>query len=339
MHPADTLLLAYAHAQGTLERLDDRMRTSPVRHPWSRRVAMIERRALAWVDDFDLPEDAVMLDGRGRVRTSDYDLTHWKAAIGTPVSLKTILDDADALLDWFGYREGTLMPNDCDRRDMIARIERWALACRNLLPSPPLMAAAQIAAVWRRHAPLGRGDIVASLLIGDRWSAGRFNGSHGGLVALGLKQSGGPWKTASGPSLDYLWLQAIASGARAHLDLESRLRLFADRAREALGRRRRIGRLKDVLLLAMEQPAITSSMVARRFDLTSAGAIKLLSIAQDEGLLLERTGQASYRSYVIPIANLPLYPDAPSEGSSDIFRPLFWTDGFEGDPSKTRFDE
>ena len=330
MHAADMLLLAYAQAQGALERLDDRMRTSPVRYPWSRRTAMMERRALAWVDDFDLPEEALIVDGRGWVRTSDYDLTHWKAAIGTPIGLRSILEDAGALLDWFGCGETNQTPNDRDRWDMITQVEQWARACRALSPSPPLIAAARMAALWRKHTPLGRGDVVASLLIGDRWSAGRFDGSHGGLVALGLKYNGDPWKTASGPSADHIWLQAVAAGARAHLDLESRLRLFAGRAGEALKRRRRPGRLKDVLLLAMEQPAVTSAMVASRFGLTSAGAIKLLAIAQEEGLLLERTGQASYRSYAIPVANLSLSVWTTSQPSVDMFEADFWS--CNGDP-------
>ena len=326
MHAADAHLLTYAHAQGALERLDDRMRTSPVRYPWSRRTAVIERRALAWADDFDLPDEAIILDGRGRVRTSDYDLTHWKAAVGAPISLRSILDDAAALLDWFGCGQ---MANDPDRWDMIAQVERWASACRALPPSPPLVAAAQMAALWRSHAPFGRGDAVASLLVGDRWSAGRFSGSQGGLVALGLKHMSVPWKTATGPSADRLWLKAIVAGARAHLELESRLRLFAVRAGEVLGRPRRVGRLKDVLLLAMEQPAITSAMVARRFGLTSAGAIKLLTIAQDEGLLLERTGQASYRSYAIPIANLSSSVRTASQASEDLFQSDVWASGDE----------
>lgn len=331
MDAANTLLLTYAHAQGALERLDDRMRISPVRYPWSRRTAVFERRALAWVDDFDLPDEALILDGRGRVRTSDYDLTHWKAAVGAPISLRSILEDAAAMLDWFGCGPMTHAPNDPVRWDMIAQVERWASACRALPPSPPLVAAAQMAALWRSHAPLGRGDTVASLLIGDRWSAGRFTGSQGGLVALGLKHMSVPWKRATGPSADCLWLEAIIAGARAHLEQESRLRLFAERAREALDRRRRVGRLKDVLLLAMEQPAITSAMVARRFGLTSAGAIKLLAIAQDEGLLLERTGQASYRSYAIPIANPSLSARTGSQVPADLFHSEVWGSGDDFD--------
>lgn len=328
--PIETLLLPYGQAQGALERLDDRLRTSPVRRPWTSRMALIERQALAWIDNFDLPEEALTLDSRGRIRSGTYDLTRWKAAIGTPISLKAILNDAALLLDWFGCGD-TAQPlgqqaGIRDRWDMRVAVENWANACRTLPPSPPLIEGARMAALWRRHAPLGCGDSVASLLIGDRWSAGRFVGSQGGLVALGLRLNGGPWKIAQGAAGDRLWLDAITAGARAHLELENRLRLFADRARIALTRRRRVGRLKEMLLLAMENPVITSAMVARRLKLTSAGAIKLLATAQQEGLLIERTGQASYRSYAIPISNTLSSAIVQAQSQPNIFEPHFWSD-------------
>lgn len=331
----EALLSPYGQAQGALERLDDRLRNSPVRRPWTSRMALIERQALARIDNFDLSEDALIVDSHGRVRTSDYDLTHWKAAIGVPISLKAILNDAPLLLDWFGCGRVAQpfgqQPGVQDRREMVVSVESWARACRTLPPSPPLVEGARMAGLWRLHAPLGRGDTVASLLIGDRWSAGRFGGSQGGLVALGLRLSGGPWKTAQGAAGDRLWLDAITAGARAHLELENRLRLFADRARNAVMRRRRIGRLKELLLFAMERPAVTSAMVARRLKLTSAGAIKLLGTAQQEGLLIERSGQASYRSYAIPMSTTPSLGISQEQVRSDIFEPHFWSDEVEID--------
>ncbi|SEJ96874.1 HTH DNA binding domain-containing protein [Sphingobium sp. AP50] len=300
-------------------------------------MALLERRALAWIDNFELSEDTLAVDGRGRIQTSDYDLTHWKAAIGAPIGLKTILNDPGLLLDWFGSSDSAeLLGKQSgvrDRWDMVVAVEAWARACRALPPSPPLLAGGRMASLWRRHAPLGRGDTVASLLIGDRWSAGRFNGTQGGLVALGLKLSGGPWKIATGEAGDRLWLDAITAGARAHLELENRLRLFAERARDALSRRRRVGRLREVLLLAMARPAVTSALVARQLKLTSAGAIKLLLTAQEEGLLIERTGQASYRSYAVPMSEAFLTGAVQERMRFDIFEPDFWSDEAENDGS------
>ncbi|MEC3948008.1 hypothetical protein [Sphingobium sp. HWE2-09] len=144
---------------------------------------------------------------------------------------------------------------------------------------------------------------MASFLIGDRFGPGRWDASFGGLVAFGFQSSGAAWKIAEEPQFGLIWLQAIALGARDHLDQELRLRAFADRAAAHIAARRRPGRLKDVIMMAMAHPYITSRSVADRLGLTSAGAIKLLSIAADIGLLIERSGQSSYRTYAIPVSH------------------------------------
>ncbi|WP_313808902.1 hypothetical protein [Sphingobium sp.] len=315
--PLQDQILTYAETQAALVRVEERLRLSPVRQPWKARMALAERQALAAADSLELPEDAVSIDGRGRVVTSAYDLTHWKAAIGVSVPLDTLRGDPNALLAWLGTDRWT----DRDIGDRIAAIDRWCQACRALPPSPPLLHSARIAALWRQHAPLGRGDLVASLLIGDRWGPGRWSGSQGGLIALGLRHVGGLWKVARGANLDRIWLDAIRAGAQAHCEWEVRLRSYAQRASTHLAARRRPGRLKDLLLFAMARPFVTSSHVAERLGLTSAGAIKLLTIAVGEGLLLERTGQASYRRYMIPVSAPSPVVGRPSR---DPFEPDFW---------------
>lgn len=296
-------------------------------------MTLTERQALAWIDSIDLPDDVFAIDSRGRVQTSEYDLTHWKAAIGAPVSLQTILHDPTGLLAWFGGDERGGAGGGRDTWDIENSIEAWARACRALPPSPPLIEGGRLAALWRSHSPFGRGDMVASVLIGDRWSAGRFSGSQGGLVALGLRLGVAPWKTASGTIGDRIWLEAITAGARAHLELENRLRLFASRARAVLNRRRRVGRLEDLLLLAMAQPAVTSAQVAHQLKLTSAGAIKLLLTAQEEGLLVERTGQASYRRYSIPMSDAFRSGNRTERSSPSLAEPDFWSSDAEIDPA------
>ncbi len=119
---------------------------------------------------------------------------------------------------------------------------------------------------------------------------------------MGLEGNQQPWKVAEGEQLEHVWLEAIRQGAQAHLDLELRLRAYAVRAAQFLQAKRRPGRLKDMLLLAMIRPRVTSSMAAKALGITSAGAIKLLTIAAEAGLLVERSGQASYRHYAIPVA-------------------------------------
>lgn len=184
----------------------------------------------------------------------------------------------------------------------LERIMAWQGASAAFAPSPPLLGGAHLARLWRAHAPLGQGDLAASLLIGDRWGPGRWDGSKGGLVAMGLEGNQQPWKVAEGEQLEHVWLEAIRQGAQAHLDLELRLRAYAVRAAQFLQAKRRPGRLKDMLLLAMIRPRVTSSMAAKALGITSAGAIKLLTIAAEAGLLVERSGQASYRHYAIPVA-------------------------------------
>lgn len=313
------LLAAYADAQGALVRVEERLRLSPVRWPWKARMAFAERQALAAFDAVDFPDDALAVDRRGRVGSTAYDLTHWKAAIGVPISLDAVTHEPAVVLAWLGGDD--TLPRD--KEDVLAAIARWQAACHALPPSPPLLHAGRIAALWRGHAPLGRGDRVASLLIGDRWGPGRWNGSIGGLTALGLRVGLGAWAIARDTELDRLWLAGIRAGGEAHLAWEVRLRAYAQRAAAFLAMRRRPGRLKEVLLFAMARPAVSSAQVADKLDLTSAGAIKLLAHAVEAGLLLEQTGQASYRRYAIPVsAPSPARPR--SRGAA--FEAEFWED-------------
>ncbi|WP_426387743.1 hypothetical protein [Sphingobium sp. R-21] len=321
------ILPTYADAQAALARIEERLRLSPVRGPWKARMALAERQALAAIDAYELPDEAVTIDARGRVVTGTYDLTHWKYAIGRSITLDALMADPAALLAWLGTDREPLEEHVPGRREvweLVPAIDAWSKACQALPPSPPLVHAGRIALLWRQLAPLARGDAIASLLIGDRWGPGRWKGSHGGLTALGLKLAGGRWKIAQGAELDHLWLGAILAGANAHLELELRLRGYAQRAAGHIRDRRRPGRLKELILFAMARPAVTSSQVAKHLDLTSAGAIKLLSTAEAEGLLIEWTGQASFRSYIVPVGGAAPSPLGRRVSAADPFEPTFW---------------
>lgn len=98
------LLLAYAEAQAALARLADRVTLSPVRAALQTRMALAERQALATADAHELADDAITVDRRGRVATTPYDLTHWKLAIGQPITLQALAKDPAGLLAW--YRRG-----------------------------------------------------------------------------------------------------------------------------------------------------------------------------------------------------------------------------------------
>lgn len=324
-----TLILAYAQAQAALTLLADRLERSPLRAPWTTRIALAERHALAWIDNVAMPSECLHIDAIGRVSSTSFDLTHCKAAIGAPIALADLAGNAEQLLCWFGQTKDGC-PNAGagmrDRQDIVREIEQWMTACQSLPPSPPLLHGCRMALLWRQHSPLVRGDLVASLLLGDRWGPGRWRGSIGGLVALGLRITGSPWKLFADVKLERAWLSAIIAGVRAHLDMETRLLGFAIRARPVLERRKRTEGLKALLLFAMARPDVTSTQVARQLSMTAAGAIKLLSTAVSEGLLIERTGQSSFRSYYVPVSDKAASPAAAQDPARTLFQPDFWSD-------------
>lgn len=328
------MLQLYADAQAALERIEERRRLSPVRKPWRIRTLIAERQALARIDNSPIADDSPAIDGRGAVTPSPFDLSHGRHAVGASISLDALLSDGAALLDWLGVRSTSALdtplihPVGRSWADMLLAVEDWRRDVAALPPAPPLLHSGRIAQLWRRHAPIGQGDLVGSLLIGDRWGPGRWVGSAGGLVALGLEHGGAAWKVITGEALDRVWLDATLAGARVHLDLEMRLRAYARRAAFHLAQRRRPGRLKDVLMLAMIHPRLSSGSVARALDLTSAGAIKLLTIATNEGLLIEQSGQASYRSYALPVS-MPGASISALHARSGPFDPEFWSDETE----------
>lgn len=310
------ILSLYADAQSALARIEERRRLSPVRRPWKIRCFIAERQALARIDAMSIEANAFTVDGRGHIGGATYDLTHWSRAVGAPVTLATLCADSEGLLDWLGVDDTPINSapwtmSALPRADVRRRVEQWQAEVVALSHSPPLLHGAHMAFSWRRRAPIGRGDVVASFLIGDRYGPGRWDASFGGLVALGFQLSGAAWKIAASDQTDKLWLQAIAQGAKDHLDQEVRLRAYAERAAAHIASRRRPGRLKDVVMMAMSHPQISSRLIADRLGITSAGAIKLLGIATDAGLLLERSGQSSYRSYAIPVTHVPRSATAP----------------------------
>lgn len=261
-------------------------------------MSIAEREALALVDGQHFESNDVQIDAKDIVSPSRYDLTHYRATLGRPISLKSIITDSRSILSWLDITTDHLKYTEIS--DSVAK---WQEAIGSLPPSPVLLHSAAVAYSWHRHRPTGQGDLVAGLLLGDRWGPGRWLGSSGGLTALGLSRSNQPWKHAKLDDFREIWIKAIATGAKAHLDLEIRLRAFWVRAEKIIRDRNRPGRLEALIQLAMSRPQIDGSAVANALDLTSAGAIKILTLASDLGLLIERTGGASYRRYSIPVSS------------------------------------
>ncbi|MFZ2998586.1 hypothetical protein [Sphingobium sp.] len=328
MTPDFALIAAYADAQSGLVQLSERARLSPIRQPWLKRMAIVERQALARLDGTSIDDADIRIDGRGTIIPSPFDLTRWSHALSERITLDALLNDSAALLAWLGIDldmpdEGVLTRPHRPRPDIIAAIGAWRQAVTAAPPAPPLLHSALLTHSWLQIAPIGEGDRVAAMLIGGRWGPGRWHVPTGGLVALGFEHRKAAWKGAGQEAFSRLWLDAIIAGARSHLDLEMRLRAYAGRAAHRIAERRRPGRLKDVIMLAMIHPRLTSNRVAKMLSLTSAGAIKLLTIAVEEGLLIEQSGQASYRSYAIPVAMTRAGHDIGMAGTDD---PNFWCD-------------
>ncbi len=282
---------------------------------------MSELDALSWADDVPFDPDDVTVGGRGRLTLSEFSLLHWRDALANEIGFRALEQDPAAIMRWLGVRDRTNSVMDGDHLSvtMMPGVERWISACQALPPSPPLLHSALAAKKWRDISPAGRGDRLASLLIGDRLGPGRWKGSTGGLIALGLKQLQAPWRNAKDSEIGRIWLQAIAAGAHHHLDLETALRAYAVRVSHQLKQRHRSDSLKQLLFFAMGRPSVSSSSVATALKMTSAGAIKLLNTAEGLGLLMERTGLSSFRSYSIPVEGVR----APSPTLTP-FEPDFW---------------
>lgn len=194
--------------------------------------------------------DTIGIDGFGGVTSARYDLTHCKTAIGAPITLEALSKNADLLVSWLRMpREptGRPIPGMEDRLEILQSFDDWMAAC-HLPTSPParlppghVLEGSQPAAAWEHCCqPPDRG-----------WRGpGRWKGSRRGLVALGMKSTGRPWKLASAGTLKGLWFAAIVARGVGHLEMESRLLNVALRARFALHRRPRAGGFKALLLFA-----------------------------------------------------------------------------------------
>ncbi|GLV27432.1 hypothetical protein [Sphingobium chungangianum] len=101
-------------------------------------MALAERQALAAIDAYELPDEAVTVDARGRVVTGAYDLTHWKHAIGTSISLEALMADPTALLAWLGAdgdRHEERVPSRRAVWELVPAIEAWSRHAK-LFPPP-----------------------------------------------------------------------------------------------------------------------------------------------------------------------------------------------------------
>lgn len=300
------MLHLYGQAMQALGQLQERRRLSPVAPALKLRQALLERQALAWCDGTQLDIEAYH-DGR---RRQLFDLAgqplRWARALDHEIRLDA-LTAPDALLDWLGVSD--IPPQDGplavllsykSRSDILEAVARWRDQLARRAPDPPLVQGARMALLWRQMRPLGRSDMVAAVLLGDRFGPGRMGLSQGGLVAIGLKALGPRWLTSAGTGAIHLWLEAIYLACTQLLELEQRLRFVLRRHEEACAALRASDRLPDVLAVARGALSVSAAGVARRLQISVQTAHVALAKAVTLGLLHEITGQASYRRYALP---------------------------------------
>ena len=298
-----------------LGQLQERRRLSGVAEALKLRQALLERQALAWCDGSLLDIESLS-DGRRRtlVDMAGQPL-RWARALDHDIRLDA-LTEPSALLDWLGVSD--IAPQDGplaallsykSRIDILEAVTRWRDQLARRAPDPPLLQGARMALLWRQMRPLGRSDMVAAVLLGDRFGPGRMGLSEGGLVAIGLKALGPRWLTSQGTAAIQIWLEALYVAAQQLLELEQRLRFIARRHAEACADLRASDRLPQVLALARAQLSVSAAGVAKRLKISPQTAHVALSKAEKQGLLHEITGQASYRRYALP---LPLSLPTPA---------------------------
>ena len=90
----------YAAAQSALERLEERLKLSPVRVPLRSRMQIAERQALARMDETVLMEEDVYVDGRRTVSTSPFDLSRSRHTMSAHITLEALAEEPGAVLEW-----------------------------------------------------------------------------------------------------------------------------------------------------------------------------------------------------------------------------------------------
>jgi hypothetical protein len=197
------------------------------------------------------------------------------------------------------------------------RLKLWDKRRAAAPPQAPLLAAADLAARFARLAPLTRGNVVIATMLGDRCVAAVKRFSGGGIAALGISQRQIPWvRLLSGTSDDDAddlspigataelhlgWLEGLAAGGDAVLDLARRVDHWQRLVDETCSSKRQTSRLRRVSQLGYEYPALTASSLAGLLGISRQGATSLLEDARSLRILREVTQGNGFRRYVAAI--------------------------------------
>lgn len=312
--PGDALLTAFGAATAALARAEERLALSPRPDLLRARVRLLELEALGHLEGEDINHEALALEYGNSLQAWQRWPYAFAQVFTKPLPAPTT---PEALRAWLetGPRRDDRTPAPAPRfaidPDRLAAWHRRTLALRGL---PPLLAAADSAAIWARTAPLTRGNLVIGVMLGDRSCQPGSTLSAGGIAAIGLMQRQIPWlRLVAGATDDDLdapglaaqaarwrlgWLEAIAAGALAVVALDQRLRLWLTTLDAVAAGKRRSSHLRALADFAAARPSFTVAAAAAHLRLSRQGANTLVSDALTHHLLREITHGNAFRRYV-----------------------------------------
>ena len=311
---ADPLLSAFGATTAALARAGERLALSPRPDLLRARVRLLEREALGHLEGEDINHEALALE----YGNSPQAWQRWPYAFAQvfakPLSAQPTPEAVHAWLET-GPRPEAGAPAPAPRFALDPdRLEAWHRRTRALRGLPPLLAAADSAAIWARTAPLSRGNLVIGVMLGDRTCQPGSTLSAGGIAAIGLMQRQIPWlRLVAGATDDDLdapglaaqaarwrlgWLEAITAGALAVVALDQRLRLWLTGLDEAAAAKRRSSKLRALADFAATRPSFTVAAAAAHLRLSRQGATRLVEEARARHLVREITHGRAFRRYV-----------------------------------------
>jgi hypothetical protein len=180
-----------------------------------------------------------------------------------------------------------------------------------------LIAAADLAVSFARHAPLSAGNLVIGVILADRFGLPAEAGSARGLAAIGMRQRQIAWRclAASNPEeeVDDLspaggqarvwqaWLEAVGAGALALIAIDHRVRRWQQALDEAVSAKRSSSRLRALAELAAMGSSLTARRAARALAMSRQGTTQLLEEGCRLHLLREITHGNAFRRFVATI--------------------------------------
>jgi hypothetical protein len=301
---------ALGAAEAAVGRADERLRGTPLAVGVIARLDVAEAVAALWLQgELIDADDLILHDRRMDARRADLPLLAAHQALiarrrlgrlpaGVPdaeATLRAIGDTGavrDRAADW-DWRAAAAAP---DRAGERASLTAWLEATRRLFEGPPTLATALAWRAWDRAPPLPRQPWLGALLVAQALRKSRCPAGAPAL-ALGLRRRRLAHGIAGQDPLAGVLerIDALRAAAEEALAVAQRLELAAEvltqRARDC----RAHSRLPALIELVLEEPLVTSALVAKRLEVSAQAAQTLIARAGPS--LRETTGRGRYRAW------------------------------------------